>query len=387
MPENVISVKLEIKDQKVRQDFEQVISSMEGFHLKKSNPVESCDLLIFEIGGDLKKELQLVQSIQASGTAREVFLTSSRFEPDLLLQAMRAGSKEFFPQPIKREEVKEALLKFKARGESLKLSSVKKKKGKIINIIGSKGGVGTTTVAVNLATSLIESKESPSVALIDMNLLFGEIPTFLNIESAFNWGEIARNISRLDSTFLMSILSKHSSGVYILPSPTGLDGVNVATPEIIEKLLALMRDIFDFIVIDGGQSLDNISLKILEMSDDVLLIAILSLPCLTNLKRLLWTFQRLGYPQEENIKIVISRHHKKSVISLKEAEQNLKKKIFWFIPNDFPTTMSAINQGKTILSVAHGTEISESFKDLASLFLEKSVRPKVQSRFLSGILG
>jgi pilus assembly protein CpaE len=381
MAGNPILVRFEIKEQKVTEELEEIISSMHGFQLEKSGNSPSCDLLILEIGEDLKKEFQLVHNIQDSGMAREIFLTSSRLDPDLLIQALRAGAKEFFSQPIKREEVKLALLKFKERKEKVKFDGEKKKKGKIIDIIGSKGGVGNTTIAVNLAASLIESTGSPLVALIDMNLLFGEIPIFLNIETGFNWGEIARNISRLDSTFLMSILSKHSSGVYVLPSPTGLDGVNVANPEIIAKLLGLMRNVFDYIVIDGGQALDDISLKILEMSDIILLVAILSLPCLTNVKRILWIFQKLGYPQQEIIKIIINRYHKKSVISLKEAEESINQKFFWFVPNDYFTTMSAINQGKTLLSVAPGAEVSRNLRELASCFIEKEEQEKGKGGF------
>ena len=386
MPEKIISVRLEIQNRKVREDLERIISSIEGFHLQESNPPTSYDVLILEIGnGDLGKEFQLIHSIQTTGNVKEIFLTSPRLDSDLLIKALRAGAKEFFPQPIKKEEVMNALLKFKERKESAKLSVEKKKQGKIIDVIGSKGGVGTTTIAVNLATSLIESKYSPSVALIDMNLLFGEIPTFLNIDAAFNWVEVARNISRLDSTYLMSILSKHPSGLYILPSPTGLDGVNVATPEIIEKLLGLMRNVFDFIIIDGGQSLDNISLKILEMSNHTLLVAILSLPCLTNIKRLLWTFQKLGYPYEENIKIVISRYHKKSLISIDDAEQSIKKKIFWTVPNDYSATMSAINQGKNLHAAARGAEVTKNLEELASSLLGKEGMKKMEKSFLGGI--
>jgi len=371
MPDKSISVILEIKNQTVKGDLEKIISSAEGFLLRNSATHTPCDLLILEVGNNLKREFELIQSILASGMAMEVFLTSARLEPDLLIQALRAGAKEFFPQPIKQEEVVNALLKFKDRKESSKSAKQKKKRGKIIDVIGSKGGVGTTTIAVNLATSLKGSEGSPSVALIDMNLLFGEIPIFLNIESAFNWGEVARNISRLDATYLMGILAKHSSGIYILPSPTGLDGNYVATPEIIEKLLNEMEEVFDFIIVDGGQSLDDVSLKILEMSDVVLLVAILSLPCLTNVKRLLWTFRRLGYPPEKNIKIIISRYHKKSTIPLREAEESIDNKIYWLIPNDFSTTMSAINRGKTLSSIAPKEEITKNLKDLANTFLGK----------------
>lgn len=386
MNENVILIRLEINQPKVKEDLEEVISSMEEFELQQSGAPSPCDVLILEIGEDPKKEFQLIHKIQDSGVVREIFLTSLHLEPNLLLQALRAGAKEFFSQPIKKDEIKEALLKFRERREKTKFDGDKKKKGKIIDVIGSKGGVGNTTIAVNLATSLIESGRSPLVALIDMNLLFGEIPIFLNIESGFNWGEVARNITRLDSTYLMSILFKHSSGVYVLPSPTGLDGVNVATPEIIALLLGVMRNVFDYIVIDGGQAIDDISLKILEMSETVLLVGILSLPCLTNLKRLLWIFQKLGYPQQDIIKIIINRHQeKKSVISLTEAEESINQKIYWFVPNDYPTTMSAINQGKTLSSVAPGAEVSKNLRELAAHLIEKSQKEKGKGRFWSEI--
>lgn len=382
MAAEISSVRLQIKSQKVREDLREVISSLQGFRLQKLDDPEPGDLLILEIGDDPQEEFQVIHSVQASGAIGEIFVTSSRTEPEILIQALREGVKEFVSQPIKKEEVRNALLKFKSRKESLRFSEGKKKRGKIIDVIGSKGGVGTTTVAVNLATSLAGLEGSPSVALIDMNLLFGEIPLFLDVKSLFNWGEVARNISRLDSTYLMSILSKHaSSGVSVLPSPTGLDGVNVATPEIIEKLLELMQNVFDFIVIDGGQSLDDVSLKVLGASDTVFLVAILSLPCLTNLKRLLWTFQKLGYPQEENVKIIISRYHKKSVISLKEAEETLNRKIFWLIPNDYLTTMSAINQGKTLSMVAHGAEVTKNLRELAAAFSEKEEQKKEKVSF------
>jgi pilus assembly protein CpaE len=387
MADNPILVRFEIKESKVKEELEEIVSSTEGFQLDNSSSTVSCDLLILEIGEDLKKEFQLAQNLQDSGMAREIFFTSSRLDPELLLQALRVGAKEFFPQPIKKEEVKAALLQLKERRGKGKFEGEKRKHGKIIDVIGSKGGVGNTTLAVNLAASLIETPGSPLVALIDMNLLFGEIPIFLNIESVFNWGEIARNISRLDATYLMSILSKHSSGIYVLPSPTGLDGVNVANPEIIEKLLGLMRNVFDYIVIDGGQALDDISMKILEMSDMVFLVAILSLPCLTNVKRLLWIFQKLGYPQQEDIKIVINRHSRKlTVITPKEAEESINQKIFWFVPNDYPTTMSAINQGKTLSAVAPGAEVSRNLRELASTFIEKEEKEKGKGGFWSGIL-
>src|SRR4030067_3373704 len=110
MDENII-VRFELRQPKVKEILEEVITSMEGFKLQEEGTSLSCDLLILEIGEDLEKEFLLIQKIQDSGIAREIFLTSPRMEPHLLIQALRAGAKEFFPQPIQKEEVKVALLK------------------------------------------------------------------------------------------------------------------------------------------------------------------------------------------------------------------------------------------------------------------------------------
>jgi len=375
------SVRLQIKNPNIREALEGVIASMDGFDLQPPGALNPCNLLILEIGEDLEKEFQLIHDIHASGEVEAIFVTSSRFEAEILVQALRAGVKEFFSQPIQLEELANALRKFKERQPGLPGSEIKRKKGKIIHIMGGKGGVGTTTVAVNLSTSLAQANPSQLVALVDMNLLFGEIPTFLDVQSDFSWGEIVKNISRLDATYLTSVLAKHPSGMFVLPSPTGLDGMTPATPEIIEKLLTVMEETFDFVVIDGGQSIDEISLKIFQMADAVLVVSILSLPCLTNVKRLLWTFQKLGFPQKENVKVLVNRYHKRSLISLEEAEKTIDQGIFWQIPNDFQTTMSAINQGKDLFSIAPGSEISKNFKKFSTLFIDETVPKETRNGF------
>jgi len=246
------------------------------------------------------------------------------------------------------------------------------KHGTIINVISSKGGVGTTTIAVNLAVSLALEKNSPSVALIDMNLLFGDIPLFLEIEPKYNWSEITKNISRLDDNFLRNILSVDASGVSVLPSPSYVNDPDEKTPEIMAHLLMLMQRVFDFIIIDGGQPLDDISLKILELSDIALLVTVLTPPCILNTQKLLKTLRDLGFPLDENIKIVINRYLKKSNISLPEAEALFEKEIFWNIPNDYQTTVNAINEGRPLAQFAPGEAITKNFKKFAEKLCAES---------------
>lgn len=366
---------------------EKAVRSLKDFQLRSSGEQISAELLILEIGDNPEGDFQLVHDLLSTNAVSEVFITSSNSDPSLLVQALRSGAREFFSQPIQETEVVQALERFKTRRDQVREERRPHKKGKVIDLVGSKGGVGNTTLAVNLAASLAAEGGKTKVALIDMNLLFGEVPLFLDIVPAYNWGEIAKNISRLDSTFLMSVLYEHSTKVFVLPSPNHLRGHFEATPEVIERLLDLMRRVFDFILVDSGQITDEISMKILEMADMVLLTAIMSLPCLTNVSRLLKLFYDLGYPQEDLVRIVINRHIKSSDISLKDAEKSVGKKIFWTIPNDFSLTMSAINQGKPLVELGANSPVARSIRELADTLVDRECVPLKSGSFLTRLLG
>ncbi|WKZ18815.1 MAG: AAA family ATPase [Candidatus Jettenia sp. CY-1] len=385
MIKNIISIRLEIQNQKVREELEEIISSLGGFQIHhttsqmKNNG--SYDLLIQELGDNPKKELQMVNNLQTSGTVRDIFLTSSTTSPETLLEALKVGARGFFPQPINKGEVRDALVKIKSLREQEKAASTTGKRGKIIDIFGCKGGVGATLIAANLAVSIAELESTSSVALIDMNRFFGEISSMLNIESVFDWIKVAKNITRLDETYLMSILSRHTSGIYILPSPVELTEDYPVSPQALEALLKLMQTMFDFIIIDSGKHLDDNSKAVMKMSDTVLLVCIQNLPCIINLKKLQDAFRKYGYPPQENTGIIVNRFVKHADISLDMLEKGIDKKVLCCIPNVYKTTMSAINQGKPLCTMAQGTEIHRKFKELASAFLENGERKKGKSIF------
>ena len=361
------TVRLEIRSGAIRAEFEKIVLSVRGLQLAEGKGL--ADLLIHEIGNDPMQDFELVQHLAQSGAVREVFLTSARAEPEILMHAMRAGAKEFFVQPLKVDEVRVTLERYASKGVS------NRHNGQVIYLVGSKGGVGTTTVAVNLAAGLRAISAENAVAVIDMNMLFGEVPLFLDVDPAFNWGEVAKNITRLDATYLMSVLTRHSSGIYVLPSPSQLDRIHAATPETVERLLRVMREEFDYIIVDGGQSIDEISLKIMELSNTVLVVGILSLPCLINVRRLLENFKRLGFPRDEQVRVVVNRFQKHAGITLKEAVEGIGRPIAWTIPNDFAATMSGINQGKLLQEVAPRAEVTKNLQDLARSLADKGAAP------------
>lgn len=343
------------------------------------------DLMIFELAENIDEDFSVVASLLEEKLAGEVFLVSARMDPALLQQALRVGAREFFSLPLDMQELSRALDRFRER-KSQAQAVTAQKDGRIISILGSKGGVGTTTVAVNLAVTLAESDPAPSVALMDMNTLFGEIPLFLEISPNFHWGEITKNIERLDNTFLTNVLCKHSSGVHVLPSPNYLNELSTPTPEIMERLIGLMKTMFDFVIIDGGQATDDAALKVLQMSNNVLMVSILSLPCLSNTTRLLRSFVDLGYLENERINVVLNRHIKKSEISLKDAEAGIGRELYWIIPNDYNSTMAAINSGKPLSHIAPKSGITKNFEDLAAKLSERRKKEEKKGWF-SRIIG
>jgi pilus assembly protein CpaE len=368
----VLSVKNRVKNDTARTELEKLIVSIPGFRIEADDETP-CNLLIFELTNEkTETQFDFIRETISSGASRHIFLISGAVDPNLLIQALKVGAKEFFPLPLKIDEVKKALLKFQASEAAMveKPRDSMGKEGTIIDVIGSKGGVGTTTIAVNLAADILHSDPGKMVALLDMNLLFGDIPIFLGMESPlFDWAEIARNISRLDSSFLMGAMYKHKSGLHVLPSPTSIFEVVTGGSEIIAKLLKLMKTMFDYIVIDGGQDLGEMSKAILKLADRVLIVTLLNLPCLINVKRLRETFLRLGYPSDNRVLLVANRVHKKSgSISADDAARTLKKNFSWSIPNDYPNTMNAINMGRVLNDIATSSDINRQLVEFAGFF-------------------
>lgn len=364
MQNSIYTIKLILKSHKLSQNIADIIRTTGGFEIIHERDTRKPDLLFFELGSDAEKEMAMIESLLKANEVGAVFLTAENAEPAFLMRVIRLGVKEFFSQPIQVDEIRHAFKRFK---EQQKESTLKgeEKFGKIISIFGSKGGVGTTTVAVNLAMSLLQAQKGQSVVLLDMNTLFGEVPLFLEMTPKFHWGEITKNIERLDNTFLTNILTRHESGIHVLPSPAYLNGHVRPTPEVMSHLLDLMKGMFDYVLIDTGQSTNDTALRVIELSDTIMLITIMSLPCLANTNRLIKSFLDLGYAEDDRIKIVLNRYTKNNDISLKDAEAGIKKKLFWVLPNDFNTTMSAINKGKPLRQIASRATITKSFEDLA----------------------
>jgi pilus assembly protein CpaE len=375
-----VLVRLDIKNPSVKAKLEEIIQAMEGLLVLGPRDPSQADLLIVELGRDMDRALQAVQAEIEQGASHELFVTCENIDRSVVAKAIRAGAKEYLAQPLDESEVKQALERCIKRRKDYK-EKLPAKFGQVVHVIGSKGGVGTTTIAVNLAVSLAEATDLVSVALVDMNTVFGEIPLFMDIESEHHWGEAAKNMHRLDSSFLMNILVKHDSGVYVLPSPSHLDSDKAATGEVIPQLLGFMTKVFDFVVIDGGNTLGDPSLSALQMADQVFLVCNQCLPGLANANKLMKSFQQIGYPEKARVKVIVNRYKASAGISRKNAEEGIGQPVFWTVPSDCESTMAAINEGKVLSQIARRSSVTKAIRGLAgTLVVEEASAEPVQAK-------
>ena len=370
MPAAAYKIRIKIENRLLHRQFEEIVTKLPEFTIQDDKGFERTDLMILEVSEDPDQTFELIQTLLNNNEVGEIFLTSNSTDQNILINAMRAGAREFFGPYTEEPEITAAMERFVARQSKSRASFEPSKPSQIISVMGSKGGVGATTIAVNLAVSLAAKEHNKSVALLDMNL-FGDVPLFLEIEPSYTWKEITKNISRLDATFLKSIMSLDPSGVYVLPSPAYLDTHNMATPDIIERLFKVMSLMFDFIVVDVGQLLNDSALKVLEVSDKVFLVAVQSLPCLAKMNKIQRTFRDLGYPANENTFIILNRYVKNANIEIEDVTKSMGKEVFWSITNDYLTTISAINKGQPLAKIAPKKEITRSFVELAASLVDE----------------
>ena len=374
-----VLVKLDIKNPSVKAKLEEIIHGTEGLQSLGSRDPSQADLLIVELGRDMDRALQSVQAEIERGASYELFVTCESLDRAIVAKAIRAGAKEYLAQPLNESEVKLALERCIKRRKDYK-EKLPAKFGQVVHVIGSKGGVGATTIAVNLAASLAEATDLVSVALVDMNTVFGEIPLFMDIKPDHHWGEVAKNIHRLDSSFLMNIVVKHDCGVYVLPCPSQLDANRAATGEVITQLLGFMTKVFDFVVIDGGNPLGDPSLSALRVADQVFLVCTQCLPALSNANQLMRSFQKIGYPEQDRIKVIVNRYVAGSLIPVKSVEEGIGKRVFWTVPNDSESTMAAMNEGKVLSQIARRSSATKAIRGLAATLVGEAGGEPVQAK-------
>lgn len=326
-------------------------------------------LAILELDGP--GTLERAAALVRQGRAAEVFATANVKDPDLIIAAMRAGVSEFLPWPIEADDLAAALDRFVTRREQAPAEAARTPRGpegRIVHVLGAKGGMGATTLAVNLAVQARLSAPARPVALVDAALPVGEVPLFLDLDYDYTWAEAVRDTSRLDPTFLESLMVRHDSGVDVLCAPDRVEDAAVLDAGGLDKTLRLLRRMYSLVVVDGSPYLDDLALASVRAADEILLVTELSLPGLAVVRRILESFAHLDGAPADKARLVVTRHQAKGGIDPAEAEELLGIPVFWKICNDYPGTLEAINQGAPLVQTAPRSPVARSIAELAGRY-------------------
>src|SRR3954452_18590329 len=315
------------------------------------------------------KALDLVESLAKSAPACDLLVTSSSTDGNLILRTMRAGAKEFLTQPLKPEDLAAALQRVaRQRGGTAGNSSAG---CSIIAVAGATGGVGTTSLAVNLGCSLAADRQN-SVVLLDLDLCLGDADVFLDTIPEYTISDVSQNISRLDLTLLKRSLTKHDSGLYLLPRPVQLEDARHITTEELSRVLGLLKASFTHLIIDTSKSFSELDMHAMTEADQVLLVTQLDLPCLRNVVRLMMSFKESG-KFDDRVKIIVNRvGYETGQISLKKAQETIGRDNLWQVPNEYRVMVEVRNNGVPLMQQAPKAAITQSINQLAAALSGKS---------------
>jgi len=330
--------------------------------VSQTNP----DVGVINLDGNPDKAIALIERIRVSTPDCVLLALSKNTDGPTILRTIRAGVREFLTLPIEVEEVHGAL----SRIQEAKFGSgdARVRTCKMIAIAGATGGVGCTSIAVNIGCNLASNPEN-SVALVDLDLALGDADVFLDSIPDYSLLDVTENVARLDFQLLRKSLTKHSSGLYLLPRPVQLQELTAINPESLRRVIGLLRASFTHVVIDTSKSFSAVDLTAMELVNEVALIVQLDLPCLRNMVRLLMSFQEMDNIRDK-VKVVVNRMGLESgQISLKKARETIGRDVFHQIPNDYRTMIEMRNNGVPLIEQAPKAPITQSIMQLTDMLV------------------
>jgi len=296
--------------------------------------------------------------------------------PQLLLGAMRSGVQDFLSKPVQPDALKEMLLRFVQEGELRDRPSL----DKLIVVMGSKGGVGATTVAVNLGVQL-SAFAHKHVALLDFARPLGNVHLLLDLQPHFGIRDAMDNLDRLDSHFFAGLLSHHSSNLEVLGGashPEAWQSIPIAQ---LERVVNVAQNSFDLVLADIGSDFSSEWSAVLRMARMILVVTEANVPSLWNLERRLVALTGLGI-NPDRTRIIVNRWHKGDDDTLKSIQKDIRRPIFACVPNDFRKANEAVNLG-TPLMQNHNNELSSRYREIAGLLTGMDARRADKKSFFS----
>jgi pilus assembly protein CpaE len=341
---------------------------------------DHADLLVVPLEQLSAVELTILERDLRREESTIVIGTAPVADPDLILRAMRSGVHEFLTFPPDPTEFAAAIDRL------LRRRSSDGHKGQVITVYSAKGGLGTTTLAVNLAFAFAQNNDKQRVALADFVVSGGDVRVLLDLKPEYDIGDLVAKVDRVDEELLFSVLAPTEGGVWALAASESAEVSELIDAATASAIINHLRSNFPMTVIDCEHQISDRTLASLDAADKIVLVTQLNVPSLRSTKRTIELFDRLGY-EEPKVLIVVNRHHSADLVSLGDAREVLGRDIYWKVPNDYRGFADAISGGKPFTLHAPSSPAARNIIQLAAKLGGGAVHPSTNGAAPKSKLG
>jgi pilus assembly protein CpaE len=334
---------------------------------------EDSSALLIDLSPDPSQILEEIESLPALPPL--IFMAGPQHESTVILRAMRLGAREFFSDMPDAEEVEAA---FRAAVRHAPADSESTDNTRVIGVIGAKGGVGATTVACQLGFAL--QAMGKRAAIVDLNLPLGDVALHCDVAPVHTLANMTTDSASADATYVAKLLEEHDSGLHVMASPHRIEEAELVTTDHVGTVLHLLRDRFDWIVLDVSRAWNEVSIRALDLSDLIVAVSVTDLPALRHLKQHLALMERLGH-ERESVRLIANRCSKQhDSLDKKDFVKFIGRDVDFEISNDFSTVAAAIDAGCPVTRISTSAQITREFEGLAQQVhawcgLETGTRP------------
>ncbi len=319
--------------------------------------------------------MEEIRNLHNENPAVILMLVAEAVTADILRKGMRAGVSDVLEAPLDEAKIEAAVEQFahdvlsrKSPAHAATSDRPRPEEGRIITVMSAKGGSGKTVLATNLAL-LLNRFPDKKVVLVDADLQFGDVCLVLQLEPRFTMVNAAHELYHLDAELLDSLLTEHPSGLKVLAAPLEPAFADDITTAGLMQMLDVLKESYDYVVVDTASMLDELILSLIEKSDDIMMLVDMDLPSVKNAKLALETLRLLKF-STSNVKMVMNRSNSKAKLDNKEIEAALKMPIMAAIPSDAAVAAS-VNEGRPVVENDPKSKVARGFEAAAELIAGK----------------
>jgi pilus assembly protein CpaE len=341
--------------------------------------VSSGDVRMVLIGPSFNGDeaMDQIRQLHNQDPSLVLMMVAEEVTADLLRKGMRIGVSDVLEMPLDEEKIEAAIEQFAHDVLHRKSSAAAvhrpaedepKQEGRIITVSSAKGGSGKTVLATNLAL-LLNRFPDKKVCLVDADLQFGDVCLVLQLEPRFTMVNASHELHKLDAELLDSLLTEHPSGLKVLAAPLEPAFADDITTAGLMQMLDVLKENYDYVIVDTAAMLDELILSLIEKSDDILMLVDMDLPSVKNAKLALETLRLLKF-STANVQLVMNRSNSKAKLDNKEIEGALKMQISAAIPSD-AVVAASVNEGRPVVETDPKSKVAKGFESVAELIAGK----------------